>query len=103
MVVFTWSGSTAIRASKSRAPLGIYAVTHQQQVADRLCLAWGVQAFVIPKISATDDLIAAGEKALLRAGALERGQEVVVLAGKQPTRGSTNMMKVEVLDGQSRT
>ncbi|MEC8423073.1 MAG: pyruvate kinase, partial [Myxococcota bacterium] len=103
LVVFTWSGSTAIKASKGRVPLGIYAVTHQQQVADRLSMAWGVTTLVIPQIDGTDDLISAGERAILQQGLLTRGQEVVVLAGQQPTRGSTNMMKVEVLDGHART
>ena len=103
LVVFTWSGSTAIKASKARIPLGIFAVTHHQQVADRLSLAWGVVAVVIPKIDGTDELIAAGERELLERGHLPEGQEVVVLAGQQPMRGSTNMMKVEVLDGHSRT
>lgn len=103
LVVFTWSGSTAIKASKARTPLGIYAVTHHQQVADRLSLAWGVVAVVIPQIDGTDDLIAAGERALLERRHLPAGTEVVVLAGQQPMRGSTNMMKVEVLDGHSRS
>jgi pyruvate kinase len=103
LVVFTWSGSTAIKASKGRAPLGIYAVTHHQQVADRLSLAWGVSPVVIPKIDGTDDLIAAGEKVILERGLLPEGQEVVVLAGQHPMRGSTNMMKVEVLDGHYRS
>ena len=102
LVVFTWSGSTAIKASKGRPPQGIYAVTHQQQVADRLSLAWGVTAVVIPQIAGTDDLIAAGEKAILGQGLLPAAQEVVVLAGRQPMRGSTNMMKIEVLDGHFR-
>ncbi len=99
LVVFTWSGSTAIKASKSRPPLGIYAITHQQQVVDRLSMAWGVTAVFIPQIDGTDDLIAEGERALMKAGLLESGQEVVVLAGRQPQRGSTNMMKVEIIDG----
>ncbi len=58
---------------------------------------------MIPQIVGTDDLIAAGERALLDRKHLPEGQEVVVLAGQQPMRGSTNMMKVEVLDGYSRT
>jgi pyruvate kinase len=70
-------------------------------VADRLSLAWGVTAVIIPTITATDDLIAAGEAALMRSGHLASGQEVVVLAGRAPMRGATNMMKVEVLDGKA--
>jgi pyruvate kinase len=100
LVVFTWSGATAIKACKSRPRLGVYAITHDQQVADRLSLAWGVTAVQIPLIRGTDDLVAAGEKALLERGLLPHGAEVVLLAGRVPMRGATNMMKVEIIDGR---
>lgn len=102
VVVFTWTGHTARVASKSRPPLGVVAVCHDQTICDQLSLAWGVRALRIPVIAHTDDLIAAGEAAILRAGLFPAGTEVVVLAGNSPMRGATNMMKVEVLDGQSR-
>ncbi len=100
LVVFTLSGSTAIKSCKSRPPQGLYAITHSQQVADRLALAWGVHPVFIPLIASTDDLIAAGENALIENGLLPPGTEVVVLAGRAPMRGATNMMKVEVIDGR---
>jgi pyruvate kinase len=100
MVVFTWSGATAIKASKSRPRHGVFAITHNHQVADRLALAWGVRAVTLPVIEGTDELIAAGEKALIDAGFVQPGAEVVLLAGRAPMRGATNMMKVEVVDGR---
>ncbi len=99
LVVFTWSGNTAIKASKGRPKRGVFAITHDQKVADRLSLAWGVNAVKIPTIRGTDDLIAVGERALLDAGWLAPGEEVVLLAGRVPMRGATNMMKIEILDG----
>jgi pyruvate kinase len=101
MVVFTWSGSTAIRASKGRPVNGVYAVTHDQTVADMLTMAWGVSALRIPTIKGTDELIGAGERALMDAGWLDADIEVVLLAGRSPMRGATNMMKVEIVNGQS--
>jgi pyruvate kinase len=101
LMVFTWSGSTALKASKSRPKTGIFAITHSQTVCDRLSLVWGVTAVMIPLIARTDDLIAAGERALLDGGYVQDGQEVVVLAGRVPMRGATNMMKVEVIDGRT--
>ena len=101
MVVFTRSGNTARLASKTRPPAGVIAITHDQTVCDQLSMAWGVQALLIPLIERSDDLIAAGEEAILEAGLLEPGTEVVVLAGRSPMRGATNMMKIEILNGKA--
>ncbi len=94
LVVFTWSGSTAIVASKSRPPGPIYALTPNHPTFDRLALAWGVTPIMAPAVANTDDLIAIGEERLLERGLVQRGQEVVVLAGHTPMKGATNTMKV---------
>jgi len=101
LVVFTWSGSTALVASKFRPAAGIFAITYEQPVADSLALAWGVQPLLIPAIHGTDDLIASGEQALLDAGFLSPGQEILILVGRSPMRGAANMLKFEELDGDS--
>ena len=101
LVVFTWSGHAAILASKSRPKSPIFALTPHAPVCDRLRLVWGVTALQVPEITSTDHLIAAGEAALMRAGLLKRGDEVVVLAGQSPLRGASNLMKIEVVDGLS--
>ena len=100
MMVFTWSGSTAIEHPRVGQRTGS-SITHNQTVADMLTLVWGVSAVTIPTIKGTDELIAAGERALIDAGWLLPGQEVVLLAGRSPMRGATNMMKVEVMNGMA--
>ena len=77
----------------------IYALTPDERVCDRLSLVWGITAVRMPIFETTDEMIAAGEQALLQAGLIEPGTEVVVLAGNSPMRGATNLMKVEVLEG----
>ena len=99
LVVFTWSGRSAVLASKARMRSPIYALTPDERVCDRLSLVWGITAVRMPIFETTDEMIAAGEQALLQAGLIEPGTEVVVLAGNSPMRGATNLMKVEVLDG----
>jgi pyruvate kinase len=94
LIVFTWSGATALVASKSRPPGPIYALTPNQTTYDRLALAWGVTPVRAPNVLSTDELVAIGEKILLQEGHLHRGQEVVVLAGNTPMKGATNTMKV---------
>lgn len=94
LVVFTWSGATALYASKSRPPGPIFALTPNETTFDRLALAWGVIPVRAPTVASTDELIALGEQILLEKGLLSRGQEVVALAGNTPMRGATNTMKV---------
>jgi pyruvate kinase len=98
LVVFTWSGFSAIVASKSRPPCRLFALTPCEATADKLALAWGVTPLVVPEVrDGTSNMIAAGERALVEAGMLSEGDEVVILAGRTHTRGSTNMMTVERL------
>lgn len=99
LLVFTWSGATALHASKSRPPGHVFALTPNQTTYDRLALAWGVTPVLAPSVESTDDLIALGERTLLDSGLVERGQEVVVLAGNTPMKGATNTLKVYVIGG----
>ena len=99
LVVFTWSGRSAILASKARMRAPIYALTTDTRIADMLALVWGITALPMPIFESTDEMIAAGEQVLIESGHLEAGTEVVVLAGNTPMRGATNLMKVEVIDG----
>lgn len=94
LVVFTWSGATAQLASKSRPPGPIYALTPNQATFDRLALVWGVTPVKAPAVEHTDELIAIGEEILLEAKLVQKGQEIVVLAGNTPMKGATNTMKV---------
>jgi len=100
LVVFTWSGRSAVLASKARMRAPLFALTPDERVCDMLSLVWGITAVRIPVFETTDEMIAAGERALVDAGWLPAGSEVVVLAGNTPMRGATNLMKIEVLDGR---
>ena len=100
LVIFTWSGRSAVLASKARLSVPIFALTPDEQVCDQLSLVRGVTAVKLPVFQNTDELIQAGERVLIDEGHLPEGSEVVVLAGNAPLRGATNLMKVEVLDGK---
>ena len=94
LVVFTWSGLSAIVASKFRPSGPIYALAPTQAVCDRLALAWGVTPFLVPEVQSTDELIEYGEKMLLDKGNIKAGERVVVLAGSSPMKGATNLLKI---------
>jgi pyruvate kinase len=94
LVVYTWSGQSAIAASRSRPRATIFALTPSDTVLDRLSLVWGVVPIRVPVVKSTDELLLSGEKVLLEKGLVQPGQEVVVLAGTSPMRGATNLMKI---------
>lgn len=94
LVVFTWSGLSAITASKARPRGPIYALTSEHQICDRLALVWGVIPLRVPVVQSTDELIAIGEQTLLDRGLLDPGQEIIVLAGSSPMKGTTNTLRI---------
>ena len=100
LVVFTWSGRTAILAAKTRPQCPIFAVSPNQTVVDQMRLAWGVHAIKVPQIDSTEELVIETQLALLRNGLVQRGDEVVILGGNAPLKGASNLMKIEIIDGK---
>lgn len=98
VVVFTWTGHAAVTMSKARLAVPIYALTPNRTVMDRLALVWGVQAFEIPAVKTTDELVAAAEQVLLANG-VPRGEEMVFVAGETPFKGATHFMKILTVGG----
>lgn len=94
LVVLTWSGGSAVYASKARPHSPIFALTPDPDVVNRLAIVWGVTPILIPKVQTVDEVITAGERALLEQGYVEPGQEIVILAGRSPLRGVTNLMRI---------
>jgi pyruvate kinase len=94
LVIFTWSGQSALFASKARLPGPIFALTPHQRVVDQLSLVWGVTAIQIPMVRSVDELFAVGEHELLALGMLRRGQEIVIVSGEIPLKGAAHMMKI---------
>jgi len=94
LVVFCWSGATARQLSKARPNGPVFALTDNPRTADQLALAWGVTPIVVPTVESTDDLIRVGEKVLLDNGHIRHGEEIVILAGRTPKRGTANLMKI---------
>lgn len=100
MLVFTWSGRTALLASKGKPPGPIFAFTPDPRVCDRLCLAFGVIPLRLPEIAHFEALLGAAERLLLQRGLARHGEEVVVVAGDTRQRGGNTLMKIETIDGR---
>ncbi len=95
LVAFTHSGDSARRLSRLRSPIPILAFTPIEQTRATLTLNWGVESFLVPMVSHTDDMIRQVDKALMESGHIKEGERVVIVAGSPPgVAGHTNMIRV---------
>jgi pyruvate kinase len=96
IVAFTQSGSTARRVSKYRPNVPVIAITPAGNVAERLVLYWGVQAFEIGAPASVDDLFEKGA-ALAKELGLAKSGDLIIITGGVPVGipGTTNMLKVQ--------
>ncbi len=80
--VLTESGLMARRLSALRPEQRIVALTSSRNVQNELSLIWGVEALITPPAKSTEEMLKSGEKTLLDAGAVEKGEMIVVMAGR---------------------
>lgn len=100
IITSTRSGSTAKLIAKLRPPSPIIAVTPSLRVQGKLALVWGVQPLLMPFTEATDEMIRLAVATARERGWLIKGTRAVVTAGVPfGVRGITNLIKVEVADG----
>ena len=95
IAAFTQSGSTALRVSRERPEAPILAITPDEGVARRLCLAWGVHPVVAPGVKDLEDAIARALRLARADGFGARGDSLVVTAGIPVGQaGTTNTLRV---------
>jgi pyruvate kinase len=64
-------------------------------VRSQLTLSWGVETFLSPSVTHTDDMVRQVDSLLQDAGRVQTGDQVVIVAGSPPnTPGSTNALRV---------
>ena len=98
LVAFTRSGSTACLLASHREPVPLYAFTSEPAVRGRLSVVWGVETFVVPDVSTTDEMVRQVTGAMLELGRGEPGDLVVMVAGTPPgAAGTTNSLRVHRL------
>lgn len=93
LMVFSWSGSTALLLSKYRPPCPVFAFTPDPGIRNRMAAFWGISPRLIKFTSKTDDMIIKGEQELKDEGYLKKGDTLLVVAGETPMKGATNMLK----------
>ena len=82
VAVFTESGLMARRLSSIRSGLSTYALTNTEEVRNQLSLIWGVEPLFLEPAATTDAMLKDGEKVLLDAKAVEKGETIVMMAGR---------------------
>jgi pyruvate kinase len=98
LVSFTQSGDTARRLARYRPPVPMVAFTPVPTVRNQLTLTWGVETFLGPTVSHTDEMVRQVDKALLEMGRCRKGDLIVIIAGSPPgIPGSTNAVRVHII------
>jgi pyruvate kinase len=99
--VFTQSGLMARRLSALRPMQRIVALTNSAQVRSQLALIWGVDALITSSATSTDEMLKAGERTLLDAGVVVKGEMIVVMAGRLSGLGLSTTVSIYTIGGDT--
>ncbi|GAA1444606.1 pyruvate kinase [Leifsonia poae] len=95
LCVFTESGESARRMSRLRSKIPILAFTPEESIRRRMSLNWGVESFVVSRVTHTDQMVAQVDEALKSTGRAENGDKVIIISGSPPgIPGTTNDIRV---------
>jgi pyruvate kinase len=98
IAVFTETGNTARMLSKYRPKSRIYAFSHVPAVCNRMNLLWGVLPVRRDHALNAEEMLSTAEQELLRTGRLSPGDVLGVVAGTQMSTGSTNFMRLHLVN-----
>jgi pyruvate kinase len=95
LCIFTESGDSARRMARLRSSIPMLAFTPEPGIRRRLALTWGVQTYLVDRVTHTDSMFGQVDDILLGQGLAEIGDKVVVISGSPPgIAGSTNDIRV---------
>jgi pyruvate kinase len=97
--VFTDSGLMARRLSSLRHNQRIVALTHRPEVLCELSLIWAVEPLLITHAQSTEEMLKVGENALLDAGVVDKGETIVVMAGRLSGLGLSSSVTIYTVGG----
>jgi len=98
--VFTASGLMARRLSSLRYDQRIIALTHRPEVLSNLALIWAVEPLLVVKAQTTEEMLKNGEQCLLDAGVVEKGEMIVVMAGRLSGLGLSSSVTILTVGGE---
>jgi pyruvate kinase len=97
--VLTESGLMARRLSALRPQQKIIALTNSREIQNELSLIWGVESLIVPHADTTEEMLRVGEKTLLESGAVEKGEMIVVMAGRLSGLGLSSSVTLFTVGG----
>jgi pyruvate kinase len=97
--VLTESGLMARRLSALRPEQRIVALTNSKEVQNELSLIWGVESLIVETANTTEDMLKAGERALVKSGVVEKGEMIVVMAGRLSGLGLSSSVTIFTVAG----
>jgi pyruvate kinase len=97
--VLTESGLMARRLSALRPEQKIIALTNSPEVQNELALIWGVESLIVPHADTTEEMLKVGEKTLLESGAVEKGEMIVIMAGRLSGLGLSSSVTLFTVGG----
>ena len=92
--VFTESGLMARRLSSVRPSQMILALTSDENVRNELALVWGVEPLIHTAGESTEQMLKSGEQTLMDSGLVEKGEMLVIMAGRLSGLGLSSSVVV---------
>ncbi|HYH84342.1 MAG TPA: pyruvate kinase [Pyrinomonadaceae bacterium] len=99
IAVITASGLMAHRLSTLRPAQRIIALTPDASVHSELSLVWGVETFVYPPCNNTEEMLKICEETLLKAGLVQQGETLVLMAGRLSGLGLSSSVTLYTVGG----
>lgn len=97
VIVYTMTGWSARIMSKYRPKAPVIAMTPLKATYNQLALYWGMTPLICPLGKTTDEMLAYGERILMKNGLVKNGDTTLVTAGGTAKHKASNMLKVHVV------
>ncbi|MGB8019721.1 MAG: pyruvate kinase [Candidatus Nanopelagicales bacterium] len=102
LTAFSESGTTARIMSASRPRIPMMVFTPSASVRQQLALVWGLECFLVPPATHTDQMVEQIDSELLASSKAKPGQLCVLIAGVPPGMpGTTNSLRVHTIGAGS--
>jgi pyruvate kinase len=102
LIAFSETGTSAqiMAASRPRIPMMVF--TPNAAIRNQLAVVWGLETFLVPPASHTDQMVEQIDAELLAGDRAQAGQLCVLIAGVPPgIAGTTNSMRVHTIGAGS--